>query len=280
MPAVRGGHRLKRALQAGAKGGVPGVEIGFYPEQRYPNRKRVVDIARIQEYGGGTTPARPFMSTGLQAAHRDVVRLLRTRVNNSNMQTVLRRSDADLLGRLILSHIRRQIIIWSNPPNAPWTVRRKGFNNPLIESRLMLKAVRYRVLTKAEAFALQRELSGIPKPTSSNKRDVRGSLYAIGKLLGDISAFGGPSFTKLRSGIYTLAKGLGDVKAVQRGQVGERIQSRAAGRLASRGVGKVGRGGGGKLSGRLSRRVAGRGTSRGLKKVPRRQTPRRGRRRN
>ena len=44
---------------------------------------------------------------------------------------------------------------------------------------------------------------------------------------------------KIRGLLYTLAKLLGDVNAVQKNQVGRRIARRGAGKMTQRGLGKL-----------------------------------------
>ena len=46
--------------------------------------------------------------------------------------------------------IQEQIINTNEPPNAPSTIKRKGFNAPLRDTHLMLNSVRYQAEERAK----------------------------------------------------------------------------------------------------------------------------------
>lgn len=89
-----------------------------------------------------TIPPRPFFRTAV-AEHsaewpRDAVELIRT--HNYDMPQV-----AMLMGQKIKEQIQQSIIDWKEPPNAPSTIRKKGFNKPLIDTGQMMRSVDYNV---------------------------------------------------------------------------------------------------------------------------------------
>ena len=51
----------------------------------------------------------------------------------------------DLMGQEIAGQLRASIIAMNSPPNAPSTIRKKGFNDPLIDTGYMLSRVDYEV---------------------------------------------------------------------------------------------------------------------------------------
>ena len=91
-----------------------------------------------------TIPPRPFMRNTV-TDHQDewpknAADLLRA--NNLDVGIV-----APLMGELIKGQIQQTIKDFHDPPNAPSTIRKKGFDNPLIDSSEMLNFVDYNVDT-------------------------------------------------------------------------------------------------------------------------------------
>lgn len=89
-----------------------------------------------------TIPPRPFMRNTV-AAHQDewprnAAELLRE--NNLDVSIV-----APLMGMLIKGQIQQTIKEFHDPPNAPSTIRKKGFDDPLIDSGDMMNFVDYNV---------------------------------------------------------------------------------------------------------------------------------------
>ena len=276
---VTGGDKLKQHIREARMPGIMGVEVGFWSTDVYPAGHRnagqpVTEVARVNEKGSddGKIPSRPFMTTTLRAGQEVVQRELGRR---TPMQPRVDRSTATEIARILQGEMKEQIENGQWEPNAPYTQARKGFNNPLIETRFMKDHVLFRLMAHGEILEKDASFVTLPQSRGSTgskgSRNLRSDLYAIGKLLGDVQAVvGGSGLTGIRSGIYTTAKGLGDVTAVEKGQVGERIVSRATGKVATQalqGVSPTHVPGSGRIGQRLVRRGAGRVTGRGISTV-------------
>jgi hypothetical protein len=89
-----------------------------------------------------TIPPRPFFR-GMVAAEKqfwptDMAHALRE--SQYNMKHAL-----GLMGEEITGKLQQSIIEFNDPANAPSTVARKGFNDPLVESGVMLRTANYTV---------------------------------------------------------------------------------------------------------------------------------------
>jgi len=65
---------------------------------------------------------------------------------------IIREEMLEALGqmaRALAAQVRQNIVNMNDPPNAPWTVERKGFNDPLIETGEMRDNVAWRVRDKS-----------------------------------------------------------------------------------------------------------------------------------
>ena len=99
------------------------------------------ETATVGEYNVNIPP-RPFLRNAIRENSPDwadqIANLLQS--NNYNAKRVLR-----LMGPEIVGQVQDSIDKLMDPPNAPSTVRKKGFDNPLIESGKMKNTVSYEV---------------------------------------------------------------------------------------------------------------------------------------
>lgn len=138
-------REIERRLGHGAH-----VRVGFLEDATYPSSEDgstalpVAQVAFWNQYGTVRSPARPFFT--------DMIEKKSPRWGVS-LGNILRRNDYDaekslaLMGEGIKGQLQRSINEWSEPPNAPRTVERKGFNKPLIHHAIMLRSVDYQVMS-------------------------------------------------------------------------------------------------------------------------------------
>ena len=143
----------KVKLRAGFLGGdmYEAIDEPFYGNEALPSGKPrkfgkrkaipVAQVALFNEYGGGHTPPRPFMNKTFRWYHRKWLKTIEGLVYD----TMNLRATLEDMGPTIVADIQSVIEDLDNPPNAPATIKQKGFNNPLIDSGQMLNSVRYEV---------------------------------------------------------------------------------------------------------------------------------------
>jgi len=102
----------------------------------------VADVARWQEYGTSTAPARPFMTTAFERAEQFKVHL-----RKALSDVIDQRADVPTavrtLGDTAVAAVHAAIDdsrTWAEPLAAS-TVRRKGHDQPLVDTRTMRDAV-------------------------------------------------------------------------------------------------------------------------------------------
>lgn len=125
------------------------VRVGFFPQSRYDGGTSVAQVARYNEFGLGV-PARPFMRPAVFEHKADLTNNLHKRYrqairDNQDTMMVLENFGKDVAGL-----IREQIANTYEPPNAPSTIKRKGANTPLRDTRLMLNSVSYQAEERAK----------------------------------------------------------------------------------------------------------------------------------
>jgi hypothetical protein len=146
---VTGKAALKRALDRRLKDATEAnyVEIGFFPEQNHPEAGvPLAQVAAWQEFGTPEAPypapARPFMRYTAANDSRGWAEEFA-----AGFKAVGHKAKPALkgMGKLIKMQMQNNIRAWSDPPNAESTIRTKGRNNPLIDTRYMHNRVKYKV---------------------------------------------------------------------------------------------------------------------------------------
>lgn len=91
-------------------------------------------------------PARPFIRTAMDDNRDKYKGLMLQGINAIIGGRKTAKQVLEILGNTAVSDIRKQMVKWSDPPNAGATVERKGTNNPLVDKGILSRAVTYKVL--------------------------------------------------------------------------------------------------------------------------------------
>ena len=120
------------------------VRIGFLEGATYPNGTPVAMVAAINEYGAPSRgqPPRPFFRRMIAAKRAEwpkaIANLLKA--NNGDVHRTLSQT-----GEAIAGQLKQSIVDLTDPPLAPSTIARKGFDKPLIDTGHMLQSVDFEV---------------------------------------------------------------------------------------------------------------------------------------
>ena len=133
--------KLEAALKGIAAKMSGHVDVGFLEGATYPDGTPVASVAYWDEYGA-SGPPRPFFrgmiasespSWGTKVAH------LAQATHNDGPKVLA------LMGEDIEGALKQSITSFTDPPNAPSTIKRKGFNKPLIDTSHMVNSTGYKV---------------------------------------------------------------------------------------------------------------------------------------
>lgn len=130
------------------------VEVGFWDSHYGPenNNLPVALVALWQEKDIGTEaphiPRRPFMSEtfhgkdGQQEQTKQFERVFHDLIYNGGKRKVPLLKG---FGEYMRGRMHDIIEDWSNPANAPATIKKKGFNNPLVHTETMMNSIKWRI---------------------------------------------------------------------------------------------------------------------------------------
>ena len=131
---------LEKALKKQAQKGGKIVRVGFIDDATYTDGTPVALVAFWNEYGTEKIPPRPFFRHTISENKAKW---------SSNLAKLAKIYPTDkalaLMGEIIQGDFVQSINIWSEPPNAPYTVEKKGFNAPLRDTMVMARSISYEV---------------------------------------------------------------------------------------------------------------------------------------
>lgn len=147
----KGGAGMNRALAeiAGRLGNGGAVNVGFLEKATYPVNEKgkslsVAQVAFWNEWGTVRSPPRPFFRGMIAKRSPRWGELLAAAAKATHYDTQATLAAA---GETIKGQLQRSINEFMTPGNAPSTIRKKGFDKPLIDKATMLRAVDYEVTT-------------------------------------------------------------------------------------------------------------------------------------
>lgn len=146
MATISGGEKLKAALSQMAQGlsTAASVDVGFLENSTYPDGKPTALIAAIQEFGAPSRgiPPRPYFRSMISKHEGEWPDAIAAALRKSNYEAS---TALALVGAGIKGQLQQSIIDLVSPPLKPATIKRKGFDKPLIDTSHMLNSADFRV---------------------------------------------------------------------------------------------------------------------------------------
>ena len=117
------------------------VRVGVLENATYPDGTPVAMVAFWNEYGTRTSPVRAFFRTTVSEQKKNWVLSVQNLMKmHNNPQQVM-----GLIGVHMQEQIVQSINTWSDPPNSAYTIAKKGFDKPLVETGLLMRSIKSEV---------------------------------------------------------------------------------------------------------------------------------------
>lgn len=118
------------------------VKVGVLDGSKYPDGTSVATVAFKNEYGYKNIPSRPFFRQTIKEKREEWSNLAINGIRAGySIEKVM-----GLIGSQMQTDVQFSILTWVNPPNAPYTIAKKGVNSPLRESLLMHDSIKYELV--------------------------------------------------------------------------------------------------------------------------------------
>lgn len=147
MAVISGGSKLEAALAEIVKNlgkGAGTVRVGFLEGATYPDGTPVAMVAAINEFGAPSRgqPPRPFFRRMIAEKSGEWPEAIAKNLAATNYDTKL---TLERVGAGIAGQLQESITNLTDPQLAASTIKKKGFDKPLIDTGHMLNSVSYEV---------------------------------------------------------------------------------------------------------------------------------------
>ena len=121
------------------------VQVGFQSgEAQEENGADVAEIAAFNELGSSNTPARPFMRQSFEN-HQGELQAACTAVEKKIQSGATAEEALETLGAFCKGLVQQEIVDGGFAPNSPYTIAKKGSDQPLIDTGTMRQSVNYAI---------------------------------------------------------------------------------------------------------------------------------------
>ena len=118
------------------------VKAGVMPGSKYPDGTNVATVAYKNEYGWANIPSRAFIRTTVKEQKENWAKLAQQGAKAGySIEKIL-----GLTGMQMQQDIQNSIMHWTTPPNAPYTIAKKGSDSPLRDTMLMHDSITYEIV--------------------------------------------------------------------------------------------------------------------------------------
>jgi len=159
MATIKKNTAVWDKLKADLLKNIPPVNVGWFAGQNYGSDNDNLPYAQVAQWAneghingqnslvpGSVTPPRPFMTSGLMGALKagankdDFKDMIKAVASGKEVMTVLNKA-----GQNFERTLRKVMLDWDTPRNAPLTIELKGFDDPLVETSELIANVSSRV---------------------------------------------------------------------------------------------------------------------------------------
>lgn len=126
------------------KNDVQHVKVGILDNSRYPDGTSVASVAFWNEYGTKIIPPRPFFRDTIKEQKSNWAKLAKDAIGMGYSVD----HTLGLVGAQMQTDIQYTIMTFTTPPNAPYTVMKKGTQSPLRHTLLMHDSIKFEVINE------------------------------------------------------------------------------------------------------------------------------------
>lgn len=116
------------------------VRAGVLETAVYPDGTPVAQVGFWNEYGTARAPSRSFMRATINQDLTGWLELIGKNIALYDTDKALGIIGAEMAGAFT-----QAVMEFSDPPNAPYTIAKKGFNKPLIDTSVLSRSISWEV---------------------------------------------------------------------------------------------------------------------------------------
>lgn len=140
-----GGKDLQKFFNKAGKGGVRGIEVGFFASAKYMDGTFVAAVAAWNEFGTKRIPERPAIRQSIKSNAKNLLGIVKKNIDSKIM--VIDRKIADKIGTSQGDAQQKSMIDLKEPENADSTLRQKfPKTNPLVNTGMLIRSITHKVI--------------------------------------------------------------------------------------------------------------------------------------
>lgn len=118
----------------------------------YEDGMTIATIAAVNNFGSddGKIPAREFLQPAINKGAPQYRRLAEIMIPKVLAGSMTMKTLMEQMGNLAEGHVKKEITDLDTPPNAQYTIDKKGSSNPLIDTGTLRQSIRYVVDESSE----------------------------------------------------------------------------------------------------------------------------------
>jgi hypothetical protein len=120
------------------------IEVGLWNDVSYPDGLSVATVAALNVYGTKEIPARNFFTFRREELSQRVKEIAIDIMRKSN-RNLDASGDIDKIGILAATFLKQAVTDLRTPPNSAVTIARKGSSNPLIDTGLLRRSIKWKI---------------------------------------------------------------------------------------------------------------------------------------
>jgi len=123
------------------------VKIGILErnaKDKYPNGATLGEVAVRNEFGIGP-PERRFLRSTFDQKNKQWAKEIAKYMSQQSVRSTFDRRVTIFIGKVIRNDVAQTVLLKKSPPNARFTVLRKGFNDPLIHTFKLHNSLNFEV---------------------------------------------------------------------------------------------------------------------------------------
>lgn len=152
--AITGGDKLRKKLEQLKRGAKElrklEAQVGVFEHQQYEDGTPVAHVAAIHEWGAPEAgiPARPFLRPAVTKHTDEWADKLADKVSDVMDGKMTAKQAWEIVADGAMGDIKQSIADVNTPALKAATVKRKGFDKPLVDSALLLQSINQRIIDK------------------------------------------------------------------------------------------------------------------------------------
>lgn len=145
-----GGEKTQKFFNEAGKGGVRGVDVGFFATAKYQDGTYVAAVAAWNEFGTRMRgkphiPERPAIRQAVKTHEPKLTAIIKKNVNTRVM--TVDKTLANKIGTSQANAIQKSMVDLKQPANRPATLRQKfPKSNPLVNTGMLIRSVTHKVI--------------------------------------------------------------------------------------------------------------------------------------